>query len=92
MNIEMKKKIDPRLARIEGQVRGIRTMVQNDRYCVDILMQLSAVVSALKKVEELVLENHLNTCVSDAIRQGNEEKRAAKLKEVMDVISSFRRQ
>lgn len=88
----MKKKIDPRLARIEGQVRGIRTMVQNDRYCVDILMQLSAVVSALKKVEELVLENHLNTCVSDAIRQGNEEKRAAKLKEVMDVISSFRRQ
>jgi DNA-binding FrmR family transcriptional regulator len=92
MNIEMKKKIDPRLARIEGQVRGIRTMVQNDRYCVDILMQLSAVVSALKKVEELVLENHLKTCVSDAIRQGNEEKRAAKLKEVMDVISSFRRQ
>lgn len=92
MNIEMKKKIDPRLARIEGQVRGIRTMVRNDRYCVDILMQLSAVVSALKKVEELVLENHLNTCVSDAIRQGNEEKRAAKLKEVMDVISSFRRQ
>lgn len=88
----MKKKIDPRLARIEGQVRGIRTMVQNDRYCVDILMQLSAVVSALKKVEELVLENHLKTCVSDAIRQGNEEKRAAKLKEVMDVISSFRRQ
>lgn len=88
----MKKKIDPRLARIEGQVRGIRTMVRNDRYCVDILMQLSAVVSALKKVEELVLENHLNTCVSDAIRQGNEEKRAAKLKEVMDVISSFRRQ
>lgn len=88
----MKKKIDPRLARIEGQVRGIRTMVQNDRYCVDILMQLSAVVSALKKVEELVLENHLKTCVSDAIRQGNEEKRVAKLKEVMDVISSFRRQ
>ena len=88
----MKQKIDPRLARIEGQVRGIRAMVRDDRYCVDILTQLAAVVSALKKVEELVLENHLKTCVSDAIRQGNEEKRAAKLKEVMDVISSFRRQ
>ncbi len=88
----MKKKIDPRLARIEGQVKGIRNMVQSDRYCVDILLQLSAVVSALKKVEDLVMENHLNTCVSDALRQGDEEKRAAKVKEVMDVMASFRRQ
>ncbi len=92
MDAEMKKKIDPRLARIEGQVKGIRNMVQSDRYCVDILLQLSAVVSALKKVEDLVMENHLNTCVSDALRQGDEEKRAAKVKEVMDVMASFRRQ
>ena len=92
MNVEMKKKIDPRLARIEGQVKGIRNMVQQDRYCVDILLQLSAVVSALKKVEDLVMENHLHTCVSDAIIQGDQEKRDAKLKEVMDVMASFRRQ
>ncbi|MGI6437421.1 MAG: metal-sensitive transcriptional regulator [Sphaerochaeta sp.] len=92
MDSKMKQKIDPRLARIEGQVRGIRAMVRDDRYCVDILTQLSAVVSALKKVEELVLENHLNTCVSDAIRQGDEEKRSIKISEVMDVFASFRRQ
>ena len=87
----MKKKIDPRLARIEGQVRGIRTMVRNDRYCVDILMRLRGRFS-IEEGRGAGSGNHLNTCVSDAIRQGNEEKRAAKLKEVMDVISSFRRQ
>ncbi len=91
MRTEIKEKIDPRLARIEGQVKGIRNMVQQDRYCVDILLQLSAVISALKKVEDLVMENHLNTCVVDAMRSNDEAERDGKIKELMDVMSSFRR-
>lgn len=92
MKQEAKDKIDPRLARIEGQVKGIRAMVQNDRYCVDILLQLSAVISALKKVEDLVMENHLNTCVSDALKSDDEKESQLKITELMDVMAKFRRQ
>ena len=92
MKQEVKKKIDPRLARIEGQVKGIRAMVQNDRYCVDILLQLSAVISALKKVEDLVMENHLNTCVTDALKSEDENESQLKISELMDVMAKFRRQ
>lgn len=92
MKDEVKKKIDPRLARIEGQVKGIRAMVQNDRYCVDILLQLSAVISALKKVEDLVMENHLNTCVTDAMKSEDEKESQLKISELMDVMAKFRRQ
>lgn len=92
MKQEVKDKIDPRLARIEGQVKGIRNMVQTDRYCVDILLQLSAVVSALKKVEDLVMENHLNTCVTDALKSEDEKESQLKIAELMDVMAKFRRQ
>jgi len=92
MKQEIKDTLDPRLARIEGQVKGIRNMIQGDRYCVDILMQLSAVISALKKVEDIVMENHLNTCVVDAIRSEDEEESKQKIGELMDVMSKFRKQ
>ncbi|MGE4584458.1 MAG: metal-sensitive transcriptional regulator [Sphaerochaeta sp.] len=92
MKAEVKEKLDPRLARIEGQVKGIRNMVQSDRYCVDILLQLSAVISALKKVEDMVMENHLNTCVVDAMRSNEDAERDQKVKELMDVMATFRRQ
>ncbi len=92
MDSTARKKADVRLARIEGQVRGIRTMVENGRYCVDILLQLSAVISALKKVEDLVMENHLNTCVVDAFQSDDESQRSEKIREVMDVMATFRRQ
>ena len=92
MKQEIKKTLDPRLARIEGQVKGIRNMIQGDRYCVDILMQLSAVISALKKVEDIVMENHLNTCVVDAIRSEDEAESQQKISELMDVMAKFRRQ
>ncbi|HKL58562.1 MAG TPA: metal-sensitive transcriptional regulator [Sphaerochaeta sp.] len=92
MKQEVKNKIDPRLARIEGQVKGIRAMVQDDRYCVDILLQLSAVISALKKVEDLVMENHLNTCVTEALKSEDERESQLKITELMDVMAKFRRQ
>lgn len=67
-------------------------MVESGRYCVDILLQLSAVISALKKVEDLVMENHLNTCVVDAFQSDDERLRDEKIREVMDVMATFRRQ
>ena len=63
-----------RLNRIEGQVRGVKSMVENDAYCVDILTQVSAITSALNSFNKVLLANHIKTCVSDDIRAGREEK------------------
>ena len=62
-----------RLSRIEGQVRGIRRMVENDVYCTDILVQVSAVNAALNSFNKVLLANHIRTCVADDIRSGKEE-------------------
>ena len=63
-----------RLSRIEGQVRGIKKMVENDVYCTDILIQVSAVNAALNSFNKVLLANHIRTCVADGIREGNDEK------------------
>ncbi|WP_407268246.1 metal-sensing transcriptional repressor [Radiobacillus sp. PE A8.2] len=81
-----KQKVINRLKRIEGQVRGIQKMVEEDRYCVDILVQISAIQSALKNVGFSVTERHLNHCVSDAIKDG--DGRAA-IDELMSVMKQF---
>ena len=62
-----------RLSRIEGQVRGIRKMVENNAYCTDILIQVSAVNAALNSFNKVLLANHIRTCVADDIRAGKEE-------------------
>ena len=62
-----------RLSRIEGQVRGIKGMVEKDAYCTDVLIQVSAVTSALNSFNKVLLANHVKTCVADNIRQGNDE-------------------
>ncbi|NBF41804.1 MAG: metal-sensing transcriptional repressor [Spirochaetes bacterium] len=91
MDETQKEKVAARLRRIEGQIGGIRKMIEDDRYCIDILTQTSAVVSALRGVEDLVMQNHLNTCVVDAIKSDDESEKQQKLDEVMDVIGKFRR-
>ena len=80
-----------RLRRIEGQIRGIQKMVEQDRYCVDILTQTSAVIAALHGVEDLVMENHLNTCVADAMKSDDPNQKTEKIDEMMTVISKFRK-
>ena len=62
-----------RLSRIEGQVRGIRKMVEQDAYCTDVLIQVSAVNAALNSVNKVLLANHIRTCVAENIRNGNDE-------------------
>lgn len=62
-----------RLSRIEGQVRGVKNMVENDAYCVDILTQVSAINAALNSFNKVLLANHMRSCVCEEIRQGNDE-------------------
>ncbi|MFB6466141.1 metal-sensing transcriptional repressor [Cytobacillus sp. Hz8] len=83
-----KDQLITRLKRIEGQVRGIQKMIDEDRYCVDILIQVTAVNNALKKVGMNLLERHTNHCVSDAIKSGNGEQA---IDELMKVIEQFSR-
>ena len=70
---EDRKKLIHRLNRIEGQIRGIRGMVENQAYCTDILMQVSAVNAALNAFNKELLADHIRTCVSDNIRKGKDE-------------------
>ena len=74
-----------RLRRIEGQVRGIARMVEEDKYCIDVLTQVSAATKALQTVALGLLEEHLGTCVVDAARAGGDEAEA-KVKEAADAI------
>lgn len=68
-----RKDLITRLNRIEGQVRGVKAMVEEDRYCVDIVTQVSAIQAALNSFNKELLARHIKTCVSDDIREGNEE-------------------
>ena len=68
-----KKDLMNRLKRIEGQVRGVENMLDNDAYCIDILMQVSAITSALNSFNKVLLANHMKTCVTENIKEGNDE-------------------
>ncbi|MBR4707220.1 MAG: metal-sensing transcriptional repressor [Pseudobutyrivibrio sp.] len=68
-----KKDLMNRLKRIEGQVRGVENMLDNDAYCIDILMQVSAITSALNSFNKVLMANHMKTCVADNIKEGNDE-------------------
>lgn len=82
-NSEEKKKLINRLKRVEGQVRGIQNMVEEDRYCVDILIQIDAINAALKQVGGNLLEHHTSHCVLEAIESGDGEKAVNELVDVM---------
>jgi len=75
-----------RLKRIEGQVRGIARMVEEDRYCIDILTQISAIRAALQRVEQDVLEEHMHHCVHQAFTNGNAADQKQKIEELMELL------
>lgn len=75
-----------RLNKIEGQVRGITRMIDEDRYCVDIVTQISAVRAALRRVEEAVLRDHIGHCVAHAIASGSAAEQRKKVAELMEVL------
>jgi len=80
-----------RLRRIEGQIRGLQRMVDDDRYCPDILVQLSSVQEALRAVSQALMRNHLKHCVTQAVRKGRKADAEAKYDELMELIYTHSR-
>jgi DNA-binding FrmR family transcriptional regulator len=88
---ENKEALVKRLHRIEGQVRGIERMVEQDRYCIDILTQLGAVTTALESVAFRILDDHVQHCVAGALASGDVAEADAKSKELLDAVHRFTR-
>jgi DNA-binding FrmR family transcriptional regulator len=80
-----------RLHRIEGQVRGIEKMVEDERYCIDILTQIGAVSTALETVAQKLLEEHANHCVAGALSSGSREEAEEKTRELLQAVQRFTR-
>jgi DNA-binding FrmR family transcriptional regulator len=89
LNDDTKAKARGRLRRIEGQVQGLQRMLDNDAYCVDILLQISAVQGALEQVQKLLLGRHIESCVTDAMRSGSRTDRQQKIEELLEVFARF---
>ena len=79
------------LRRIEGQVRGVQKMITDRKYCIDILNQINAVKGALARVEEKILEKHLQNCVTQALRGSSEKEKQQKLSEILKLIHQTRK-
>jgi DNA-binding FrmR family transcriptional regulator len=86
MQEPLKTSVKKRLGRIEGQVRGLARMVEEDRYCIDIVTQIAAVRAALRRAEEEILKDHVGHCVEHAIRSGNKADQRQKIAELMAVV------
>ncbi|QFU32284.1 metal-sensitive transcriptional regulator [Brevundimonas sp. Bb-A] len=86
MQTEIKPKVLNRLSRIEGQVRGLSRMVEEDRYCIDVLTQLQAVRAALSRVESQILKDHMDHCVMGAIAGDDLADRKAKASELIELL------
>ncbi len=86
MTEEMQKAVLQRLGRIEGQIRGLQRMVEEDRYCGDILTQIASAQQALRSVGKVVTRNHLETCVTDALRSGDQAAAQRTYEEIMDLL------
>jgi DNA-binding FrmR family transcriptional regulator len=90
MQSDTKKTCQSRLNRIEGQVRGLSKMVEQDRYCIDVVTQVQAVIAALKKVEGEVLKDHIAHCVEHAIRSGDKRAKREKVEELVATLARSR--
>ena len=91
MRKDIKTSCQKRLSRIEGQVRGLSKMVDEDRYCIDIVTQVAAVRAALRRVEEEILRDHVAHCVEHAIASGNKADQRRKIEELMNVVGRAER-
>ncbi|HEY0566841.1 MAG TPA: metal-sensitive transcriptional regulator [Xanthobacteraceae bacterium] len=87
MRDEIKASCNKRLSRIEGQVRGLSRMVEEDRYCIDVVTQIAAVRAALKRVGEELIRDHVAHCVEDAIASGNKAEQRKKIAELIAALS-----
>jgi DNA-binding FrmR family transcriptional regulator len=86
-NLTQKQQLN-RINYIQGHLRGIKKMIENDRYCIDVILQTEAVIKALKKINQMILEDHLNTCVTTAIKSRNKKERRKKIKELLEIYKN----
>ena len=84
-------KLLSRLSRIEGQVRGVARMIEDERYCIEVLDQVQAIKAALKKVEEQILKSHADHCVAHAIESGDREDQRQKFSELVELLGRYGR-
>lgn len=91
MREDIKTSVTKRLGRIEGQVRGLSKMIDEDRYCIDVVTQISAVRAALRRVEEEILKVHVSHCVEHAIASGDKAEQRQKIAELMAVVGRAER-
>jgi DNA-binding FrmR family transcriptional regulator len=91
MQTEVKSAMLKRLSRIEGQVRGLARMIEEDRYCIDVVTQITAVRAALRRVQEEILRDHVGHCVEHAIASGDQQDQRRKIAEIMDVLARAER-
>jgi CsoR family transcriptional regulator, copper-sensing transcriptional repressor len=89
--VQDKEALVKRLHRIEGQVRGIERMVEDERYCIDVLTQIGAVTTALESVAFKILDDHVSHCVSGALASGDADVAAEKSKELLEAVQRFAR-
>jgi DNA-binding FrmR family transcriptional regulator len=95
MEVRMKEQITTHLEeivalkRIEGQIRGIQKMIEEKRYCIDILTQISSVEGAIRRVEKNILNRHLRGCVRESFSEGSKEDKEKKIEEIIDVLQKF---
>lgn len=90
MQNDTKKAVAARLNRIEGQVRGLAKMVEDERYCIDVVNQVQAVIAALRKVEGEILKDHISHCVEHAIRSGDKTAQREKVSELVATLARAR--
>ncbi|MCI0712738.1 MAG: metal-sensitive transcriptional regulator [Chloroflexi bacterium] len=86
MDDQTRKDVTNRLKSVAGHINGIIKMVEDDRYCIDVIKQIQATEAALSRVSELVLDNHLHTCLTTAVRGDNPDERETVLEEVLEVF------
>ena len=86
-----KERLVKRLHRIEGQVRGIERMIEDDRYCIDVITQISAVTTALESLAFQILDEHVNHCVAGALASGDPAQAEAKSQELLEAVHRFAR-
>jgi len=89
LSVDEKRRLIARLKRAEGQLTAVRRLVEEDAYCVDVLTQLAAVRGALGGAGAVILRGHVEGCVSEAIRSGDEDQQSEKVDELMDVFARY---
>jgi DNA-binding FrmR family transcriptional regulator len=87
MDADTKRQALTRLRRIEGQVQGVQRMLEDGKYCVDVLLQVSAIQGALEQVSKILMARHIESCVVESLKAGSERERARKIDELIRVFS-----